>query len=137
MNEEEDLITVTRWIDNDPAIVLRARVADRPVLPAAWSNGDEIHVSVHGFELVMPAEVWELVTAEIRHAVATRELSVGGGSSIGGKDARHVRSNVLLPGEAQELAEALRRHPSAGVTVAGSTELVDELADRRREQAGL
>lgn len=105
--DPNELITVTRWIDNDPEIVLRSRLGERPALPAAWSNGNDIHASVQGFEIVMPAEVWEAVIAEIRYAVATRDLAVGDGSSIVGKDARHVRSNVLTPQDVGYIARSV------------------------------
>ncbi len=63
------------------------------VTPAAWDNGDHLHLAVDGMEIVMPAEKWELVCIEVRRVIEHR-LPAPAPLSVTGKNAEHLHTLV-------------------------------------------
>lgn len=122
------MITVTRWMDSDPEIVLRSPDVSRPGDEAvAWSNGDNVHLAVGSFEVAMPSELWASALAAVVGAI-DGDAKVAAPSVIGPDP---EKSNDGFPGLAERLALVLRMGGGAG-TVVSDDELLGEVARIQR-----
>ncbi len=87
------MITVTRYIDGHPSVVVRSDDETAEKMPVSWDNGDFVHLSVAGFEIAMPPATWERVWREIRAALENRRPRPAP-LSVTGKNAEHVHTLV-------------------------------------------